>query len=127
MKKTIKSIAAVMVVLTLCLGLIAGCAANPLVGKYTPSKVSVAGIEVDLKGDMSALGDAADQVKALVDGMYIELKGDGTVVAAFSGDVQEGKWEEKNGTIVVDGYDLCKVQDGNLVVEAGGTTMVLSK
>ncbi len=34
MKKTLKSIAAILVVFTLCLGLLAGCSSDPIVGKW---------------------------------------------------------------------------------------------
>lgn len=41
MKKTIKSIAALLVILTLCVGLLAGCSSDPIVGKWTNSQGGV--------------------------------------------------------------------------------------
>ncbi len=46
MKKTIKAITAVMVVLTLCLGLLAGCGSSP-VGTWKITSAEAMGVTVD--------------------------------------------------------------------------------
>lgn len=47
MKKTIKAITAVMVVLTLCLGLLAGCAGSSPVGTWKVTSAEAMGVTVD--------------------------------------------------------------------------------
>lgn len=47
MKKTIKALAAVMVVLTLCLGLLAGCAAGSPAGTWKCTGAEAMGMQMD--------------------------------------------------------------------------------
>lgn len=47
MKKTIKMLTAVMAVLTLCLGLLAGCAASSPVGTWKLASAESGGVKVD--------------------------------------------------------------------------------
>ncbi|MGN0670354.1 MAG: hypothetical protein ACI4JZ_07380 [Oscillospiraceae bacterium] len=56
MKKTLKSIAAVLVVLTLCLGLLAGCSGGGVVGTWKVSGGEALGSSVgaDQLGDTSS-------------------------------------------------------------------------
>lgn len=47
MKKTIKALVAVMVVFTLCLGLLAGCAADSPAGTWKCTSAEAMGVQVD--------------------------------------------------------------------------------
>lgn len=113
MKRTIKSITAVLVVLTLCLGLIAGCASNPIVGRWKAVSASAMGMAVDM-----------DKVGSL----EMEFYGDGTCIAYDDGEAsgKSNYTDNGDGTYTVDGQTLT-LKDGKLEMTVLGITVVFAK
>jgi len=109
MKRTIKSIAAIMVVLTLCLGLIAGCAATSIIGswKLTAAKISDQEISV---ADLKEMGAVPD--------MTITFNEDGTAELVMDGTSNgvTNYTDSGNGVYNINGMDM-KLEGGRLVME----------
>lgn len=105
MKKTIKPIVALFVVLTLCLGLLAGCAGGGSpVGTWKVSGAEALGQSVD----PSTLGDTANAT--------ITLNADGTIT----------EFGKNAGTWKLDGNKLTLVENGiTLNCEYNGSTFIL--
>ena len=102
MKKTIKAITAVMVVLTLCLGLLAGCAGGSPVGTWKLTSGSMMGMEVGPE----ALAEAGAEDATLV------INEDGTCTGG--------------GTWTLNGSELVISQDGvSMNAQYNGSTIVI--
>ena len=117
MKRTIKSIAAVMVVLTLCLAMLTACGGvdSPIIGKWTMVSASAMGIEMSA----SEMGIEA----------YVEFFPDGTCVLTEDGESSARCpfTDNGDGTYTSDGQLMILRSDGKLEVTAGGATMVFAK
>lgn len=108
MKKTIRTITAVMVVLTLCLGLLAGCAGSGVVGSWKVVSVEASGMTVDVAETGMDVADLAITVNA-----------DGTVSSTGS---TIGNWTLNGNTftIVEDGTSIeCEFTGSNIIMDMG--------
>ncbi len=107
MKKTIKAITAVMVVLTLCFGLLAGCGSSP-VGSWKVVSVDANGMTVDVAETGMDVSDLA-----------ITVNSDGTV---SSNGFTIGNWTLNGNTftIVEDGTSIeCEYTGSNIIMDMG--------
>ena len=111
MKKTIKALTAVLVVATLCLGLLAGCAGGSIVGRWKATAAKMGDSEMSL-ADMASFGVTGT--------MEMEFKADGTVDGytdgAFEGTLNYT--DNGNGTYTVNGQIL-RLEGGRLFMDAG--------
>ncbi len=106
MKKTIKALAAVMVVFTLCLGLLAGCASSSIVGRWEATTIQMGEIEMDISG-MAAYGMGS---------MAMEFKADGTVDGYTDGELSGTLTYTDNGggSYTIEGEQIVTLQGGKL-------------
>lgn len=115
MKKTIKSIMAVLVVLTLCVGLLAGCGNNGPVGEWKVTGGEAMGSSVDV----SEMGESANAT--------ITLNADGTMT---SNGKAAGTWELDGDTLTFtdQGVTLsCKYDGKNIIIDMGIAKMIYSR
>lgn len=108
MKRTIKSIAAIMVVLTLCLGLLAGCAGGSPVGTWKIGTVDAMGETVD----PSTMG-YDDSTSTMT------INEDGTIT---SGGQPSGEWTLNGSelTITQSGVSItCEFTGSNIILDMG--------
>lgn len=112
MKRTLKSFAAILMVLTLCLGLMTACGSNSPVGKWKLSEATAAGVTVD--------------VTELFGEMTIELKSDGTAIMTAMGETENGTWKQEGSKITIEGSEV-KLEDGKLIMESEGAKMVFTR
>ncbi|MBE6889000.1 MAG: hypothetical protein E7485_03180 [Ruminococcaceae bacterium] len=108
MKRTIKSIAAIMVVLTLCLGLLAGCAGGSPVGTWKISSVEMMGATVDPAA--AGYGD---------DASTMTFNEDGTITSAGQ---TSGNWTLNGSelTITESGVSItCEYTGSNIILDMG--------
>ena len=102
MKKTIKALVAVMVVFTLCLGLLAGCAGGSPVGTWKCTSAEAMGITVD----PAEMGEDTTMT----------FNEDGTITA---GGTTGGNW-------TLNGSELTISQDGaSLSAQYNGSSIVI--
>lgn len=111
MKRTLKSFAAILMVLTLCLGLMTACGNSP-VGKWKLSEATAAGVTVD--------------VTELFGEMTVELKSDGTAIMTAMGETENGTWKQEGSKIIVEGSEM-KFEDGKLIMEDDGSRLVFTR
>ncbi len=128
MKKTklivLMSILSMMMVL--CLG---GCgksaagADSPVVGTWTLAGGESQGITIDAEALGAAMGEEGAS-------MSFEFKKDGSLAGSFMGETAEGTWKDADGVITMtfngDSMDG-KIVDGQLHMEADGTTLFFEK
>ncbi len=108
MKRTIKSIAAIMVVLTLCLGLLAGCAGGSPVGAWKISTVEMMGATVD-PAEAGYGGEAGTMT----------FNEDGTITSAGQA---AGNWTLNGSelTITESGVSItCEFTGSNIILDMG--------
>ncbi len=117
MKKAIKALAAVMVVLTLCLSLLAGCAGTSIVGKWEATSAKMGDIEFDL-ADMEAFG--------ATETMGMEFNEDGTVDGYTNGEYSGTMpyTDNGNGSYTVNGQTL-KIEGDKLLMPDNAMNMTL--
>ncbi len=113
MKKTIKALVAVMVVFTLCLGLLAGCASSSPVGTWKLTSGSMMGMEVG----PDELGDTSDAT--------LVLNEDGTVEGG-------GTWTLNGSDLTIgdpdSGMSLTATYNGStIVIDMGIMTLTYSR
>lgn len=111
MKKAIKSIAALFVVLTLCVGLLAGCSGGSPAGtwKLTGGEVMGSSVGSDQLGDTSS--------------STLVLKEDGSVEGG-------GTWKLEGSTLKIseNGMSLdCEYNGSNIIVNMGFMKMIYSR
>jgi|GEM_PF-6538245 len=109
MKRTIKSIAAIAVMLTLCLAMLAGCAATSIVGNWKLNAAKIGDQEVSLS-DLASMGMDLD--------MSITFNEDGTAELFMDGTSNGStKYTDKgNGVYDLNGVEM-KLEGGRLVME----------
>lgn len=115
MKKTIKSIMAVLVVLTLCVGLLAGCGGNSPVGTWKISGAEAMGSSIS----PSEMGDSAN--------VTLTFNADGTMT---SNGETGGKWELNGNTLKLteNGMTIeCEYDGKNIVINMGIAKMIYSR
>ena len=105
MKKTIKSVLAVLVICTLCLGLLAGCAGGGVVGTWKATGGEAMGTTVT----EDQLGDTS--------GSVFTLNADGTVTA---GGKTGGSWKQDGNKVVISESGM------TIEYEFDGTHLVLN-
>ena len=120
MKKHLsKILLAAFAVMLLSMSLLVGCggaAPESLEGtKWSITKVSANGMEMDVAQFAQMSGSAADK-------MYIEFKGGKAV--SFTGDVADYTYE--NGKLVIDGQEV-QVNGDTMSVDTGGVKMEMKK
>lgn len=113
MKKTIKSTISILTILTLCLGLLAGCGGtDPAVGTWKLTAASMNGESIDL----SEVGM-----------VEMQLKADGTAAMTGGGDSAESIWSRDGDTLVIDG--MTAQLNGNVItvnVTEGAASMSMT-
>ena len=109
MKRTIKSIAAIAVMLTLCLAMLAGCAATSIVGNWKLNAAKIGDEEVSLS-NLASMGMDLD--------MSITFNEDGTAELFMDGTSNGStKYTDKgNGVYDLNGVEM-KLEGGRLVME----------
>lgn len=109
MKRTIKSIAAIAVMLTLCLAMLAGCAATSIVGNWKLNAAKIGDQEVSLS-DLASMGMDLD--------MSITFNEDGTAELFMDGTSNgSAEYTDKgNGVYDLNGVEM-KLEGGRLVME----------
>lgn len=117
MKKTIKTLTAVLVIATLCLGLFAGCAGTSIIGRWEATSAKMGDSEVSL-ADMAAFG--------VTDTMAMEFKADGTVDGYTNGKLEGTLTYTDNGdgSYTVEGQKLT-LEGGRLYMRYEGMDMAL--
>ena len=111
MKKTIKALTAVLVVATLCLGLLAGCAGGGLTGHWKAVSMSVGGFEMD-----------ASSMNVTMD-----IREDGTATTSALGITTELTWTKINDTSFEMQGTTYVLQGGQLIAESDGTKIVFGR
>ncbi len=117
MKKTIKTLTAVLVLATLCLGLLAGCAGTSIIGRWEATSARMGDSEFNL-ADMAAFG--------MTETMEMEFKEDGTVIAYTNGEASPATTytDNGNGTYTINGQVL-RLENGKLVMGYDAMDMAL--
>lgn len=117
MKKTIKALTAVLVVATLCLGLLAGCASTSIIGRWEATSAKMGDSEFSF-ADMAAYG--------LTETMEMEFKEDGTVIAYTNGEASPAVTytDNGNGSYTINGQVLT-IEGGRLLMRYDGMDMAL--
>lgn len=114
MKRTIKSIAAVMVVLTLCLAMLTACGASGVVGTWKMTGASAMGMEVDA----SEMG---------MEDSVMTLNADGTItVDGETGG--EWKLDGDKFSMIDEGITITGTYDGTkITLEVMGISMIFTR
>lgn len=109
MKRTIKSIAAIAVMLTLCLAMLAGCAGTSIIGSWKLSAAKIGDQEVSLS-ELASMGMELD--------MSITFSEDGTAELFMDGTSNgSAEYTDKgNGVYDLNGVEM-KLEGGRLVME----------
>lgn len=116
MKKTIKAITAVMVVLTLCLGLLAGCAGSSPVGTWKMTAAEAMGVTVD-PAEMGMEDDESTMT----------LNADGTITV---GGETGGSWTLNGSELVISesGVSMtCEFTGTNIIMDMGIAKVTYSR
>lgn len=118
MKKTIKTLTAVLVLATLCLGLLAGCAGTSIIGRWEATSAKMGDTEINL-ADMASFG--------LTDSMAMEFKEDGTVIAYTNGEASAPTpyTDNGNGSYTIAGEQEVTLEGGRLFMRYAGMDMAL--
>lgn len=111
MKKTVKTLVSVLVLATLCLGLLAGCASGGLTGHWKAVSMSAMGIEMDA----SSMN------------MTMDIREDGTATTSALGITTEQKWTKIDDSSFEMQGTVYKLQGGQLIAEADGSKVVFSR
>lgn len=111
MKKTIKALAAVMVVLTLCLGLLAGCASGGFTGHWKAVSMSAMGMEMDV----SSMN------------MTMDIREDGTATTSALGITTDQTWTKIDDSSFEMQGTVYKLQGGQLIAEEDGSKVVFGR
>lgn len=116
MKKTIKSVLAVLVICTLCLGLLAGCAGGGVVGTWKVTGAELNGTSVDL----ATLGSTAND--------SFTINEDHTV-SAFG--ITGGNWTLNGNTLSITnpvGSSIsCEFNGTNIIFTNGAAKLIYSR
>ncbi len=115
MKKTVKAITAVMVVLTLCLGLLAGCAGGSPVGTWKLTGAEAMGMTVD----PATMGDTGAST--------MTFNADGTITA---GGKTGGEWKLNGSelTITEEGVTMTAQFTGsNIIIDMSIAKLTYSR
>ncbi len=117
MKKTLKTLTAVLVLATLCLGLLAGCAGTSIIGRWEATAAKMGDSELDL---------AAMESYGLTETMELEFKEDGTVIAYTNGEASAATpyTDNGNGSVTIAGQQLT-IEGGRLYMRYAGMDMAL--
>ncbi len=113
MKKAIKALTAVLVLATLCLGLLAGCANNSFTGHWKAISMTVQGVEMDVSGmDIT-----------------LDIREDGTATSRALGVTTDMTWTKINDTSFTMQTSTYTLKDNQLYVESddGSTSMILAR
>lgn len=111
MKKTIKALTAVLVVATLCLGLLAGCAGGGLTGHWKAVSMTTMGMEMDVSGME----------------ITMDIREDGTATTTALGITSELTWTKINDTSLEMQGTTYVLQGGQLVAEQDGSKIVFGR
>lgn len=113
MKRTIKALTAVLVIATLCLGLLAGCASGGLTGHWKAVSMTTMGMEMDV----SSMN------------ISIDIREDGTATYTTLGIATETTWTKLSDTSFKMQTATYTLQGNQLYVESddGSTTMIFAR
>ncbi len=111
MKKTIKTLAAVLVLATLCLGLLAGCASGGLTGHWKAVSMTTMGIEMDV----SSMN------------ITMDIREDGTATTVALGITTELTWTKIDDTSFEMESTVYKLEGGQLIAEQDGNKIVFGR
>ncbi len=111
MKKTIKALTAVLVIATLCLGLLAGCAGGGLTGHWKAVTMTAMGMEMD-----------ASSMNITMD-----IREDGTATTCALGITTETTWTKINDTSFEMQGTTYVLQGGQLIAEEDGSKIVFGR
>lgn len=114
MKRTLKSLTAILVVLTLCLGLMTACGSDGIVGKWKLTGANAAGVDVD---PTTLFGE-----------WILDFKSNGKAEIIMNGQTSG----ESSYTLEGDNKAICDgltfvLTDGHLTTEAGGATLIFTR
>lgn len=115
MNKTIKTVLAVLVVLTLCVGMLVGCSGGSPVGTWKFSSAEAMGQNVSAE----QLGEDANTT--------ITLNADGTIT---TNGITGGKWEQKGDTISFTQNGITidyKFNGSNIILDLGIAKITYSR
>ncbi len=133
MKKTLKSLTAIVMVVAICLCAFTACSGadnSAILGTWKLAKAETSGIVIDILGGNAADYEANGQAEtfAMLQKVNMEFKADGTAILNGMGtDRDEGKYEKKGDDLYVDGSKLGSFVDNQLVITLNGVTMYFSK
>lgn len=113
MKRTIKALTAVLVVATLCLGLLAGCASGGLTGHWKGVSMTTMGVEMDI----SSMN------------ISVDIREDGTATYTTLGIATDTTWTKLSDTSFTMQTATYTLQGGQLVAESddGSTTIIFTR
>ena len=115
MNKTIKSVMAVLVILTLCVGLLAGCGGNSIVGDWKVTGAEAMGQSVD----PAEMGDTATAI--------VTFNADGTIT---SNGQSGGTWKLDGDKLSItdSGITLSGTFNGdNITIDMGFAKVIYSR
>ncbi len=135
MKKTLKSITAIVMVVAICLCAFTACSGGgSIIGTWKISKASVLGIEIDvINGKLvndGGLGDMFDEesIKELQAGR-IEFTADGKCISKgmSEGEEETSTYELKGNEVYIDDQKAGTFNGNEIVISISGVSMTLVK